>query len=63
MFQRSNFGTFMDIIQSQVNPVKGDVSDSTLNAGSGQFETTSEMNEGIKIRIQIFYISILPLAK
>ena len=28
------------------NPVKGDVSDSMLNMGSGQFETTIEMNEG-----------------
>ena len=30
-----------------VNPVKGDVSDSELNAGVGQFDTTSEMNEGV----------------
>ena len=30
-----------------LNPVKGDVSDSVLNAGAGQFNTTSEMNEGV----------------
>ena len=29
------------------NPVKGNVSDSELNAGSGQFDTTSEINEGV----------------
>ena len=29
------------------NPIKGDVSDSELNAGGGQFDTTSEMNEGV----------------
>ena len=28
-------------------PVKSDVSDSELNAGGGQFDTTSEMNEGV----------------
>ena len=29
-----------------LNPVKGDVSDSTLNVGGGQFDTTSEFNDG-----------------
>ena len=29
------------------NPVKGNVSDSELNAGGGQFDTTLEMNEGV----------------
>ena len=31
----------------EFNPVKGDVSDSELNAGGGQFDTTSDMNEGV----------------
>ena len=31
----------------RLNPVKGDVSDSELNAGGGQFDTISEMNEGV----------------
>ena len=30
-----------------LNPVKGDVSGSELNAGGGQFDTTSEINEGV----------------
>ena len=30
----------------EINPIKGDVSDSTLNARGGQFDTTPEMNEG-----------------
>ena len=30
----------------EMNPVKCDVFDSELNAGGGQFDTTSEMNEG-----------------
>ena len=29
------------------NTVKGDVSDSELNVGGGQFDTTLEMNEGV----------------
>ena len=31
----------------EMNPVKGDVSDSELNAGGGQFDTTSKRNEGV----------------
>ena len=30
-----------------LNPIKGDVSDSELSVGGGQFDTTSEMNEGV----------------
>ena len=30
-----------------INPDMGDVSDSTLNAEGGQYDTTSEMNEGV----------------
>ena len=31
---------------NNINPVKGDVLDSTLNVGGGQFDTNPEMNEG-----------------
>ena len=30
-----------------VNPVKGDVSDSHLNAGGGRFDHPLEINEGV----------------
>ena len=33
--------------KAYINPIKGDVSDSELNAGGGQLDTTSEMNEGM----------------
>ena len=32
---------------SNIIQVKGNVSDSELNAGGGPFDTTSEMNEGV----------------
>ena len=34
-------------IISNLNPVTGDFSDSELNAGGGQFDTTLEMNQGV----------------
>ena len=42
-----NFSLLGHVEVGFLNPVKGYVSDSELNAGGGQFDTTSEMNEGV----------------
>ena len=55
--------TNFDIWTCYFNPVQGDVSDSTLNPWSGQFDTTSEMNKLSKKFTQILRLGILEITR
>ena len=49
LYSKRSYGPHLSdgLCPSFLNPVKGDVSDSHLNAGGGRFDHPLEINEGV----------------